>query len=205
MLFDFDAFNIKPAAEATLLKVAARVRQKSPRHLSVEGHTDAIGDTVYNAQLSALRARSVARWLAKHNVMAASSIATKAWGKSRPIAPNRKALKLGLGARRARGRLGVGPFGVPGRLVDRQRELQIFIGERPPAPGNCRARRQGRHLAAALCFLAIEGWVGHARPIRISGIRSSSMSKDMGVWLRRHRKVPDAAGFDLRFKIKSTH
>lgn len=91
MLFDFDAFNIKPAAEATLLKVAARVRQKSPRHLSVEGHTDAIGDTVYNAQLSALRARSVARWLAKHNVMAASSIATKAWGKSRPIAPNRKA------------------------------------------------------------------------------------------------------------------
>jgi outer membrane protein OmpA-like peptidoglycan-associated protein len=71
MLFDFDAFNIKPAAEATLLKLAAHIRQKSPRQLSVEGHTDAIGGTVYNTQLSALRARSIACWLAKHNVMAA--------------------------------------------------------------------------------------------------------------------------------------
>jgi outer membrane protein OmpA-like peptidoglycan-associated protein len=37
-----------------------------------------------------LRARAIARWLAKHNVMAASSIVTKAWGKSQPAAPNQR-------------------------------------------------------------------------------------------------------------------
>ena len=91
MLFDFDRSDIKPAAEATPLKVGAHIRQKSPRYVPVEGHTDAIGDASYNMGLSNRRARSVAGWLGARNVIKASAIMTKGWGKSKPVAPNRRA------------------------------------------------------------------------------------------------------------------
>lgn len=91
MLFDFDRSSIKPQAEAMLLKVAAHIRQKSPRHICVEGHTDSIGTAVYNMELSKRRAHSVAKWLAAHNVVKLSDVMTNGWGKSRPAAPNRRA------------------------------------------------------------------------------------------------------------------
>ncbi len=98
-------------------------------------------------------------------------------------------LELGLRARPAPIRPAVGPFAVPRTLIARERELQIFIRECPPAAGGGRARRQGRHLAAALRFLAIECRVGHGRPIQISRIRSRRVSKDMPLWFARHSKA----------------
>jgi outer membrane protein OmpA-like peptidoglycan-associated protein len=87
-LFAFDRYNLRPAAEATLAQAAALIRQRAPRSLSVEGHTDAIGDAAYNLNLSKLRAESVRHWLVNRNVMAASAIETRGWGKDRPVAPN---------------------------------------------------------------------------------------------------------------------
>jgi outer membrane protein OmpA-like peptidoglycan-associated protein len=90
-LFAFDRYDIRPAAEATLLQVAALIRQRSPRSLSVEGHTDAIGNAGYNFMLSDHRANAVKRWLVNRNVMTASAIQTKGWGELKPVAPNTRA------------------------------------------------------------------------------------------------------------------
>jgi outer membrane protein OmpA-like peptidoglycan-associated protein len=90
-LFGFDRYDIRPAAEVTLLKAEALIQQKSPRALSVEGHTDAIGDPGYNFVLSTHRADAIKRWLVQRNVMKAEAIQTKGWGKMRPVAPNTRA------------------------------------------------------------------------------------------------------------------
>jgi outer membrane protein OmpA-like peptidoglycan-associated protein len=87
-LFAFDRYDIRPAAEATLLQAAALIQQKLPRALSVEGHTDAIGNSGYNFMLSNQRANAIKHWLVNRNVMKASAIETRGWGKMRPIAPN---------------------------------------------------------------------------------------------------------------------
>jgi len=89
-LFAFDSYHIKPAAEAVLVQAAALIQQRSPhfRFLSVEGHTDAIGNADYNVVLSQHRANAVRHWLVNRNVMQASAIQIKGWGKRHPIAPN---------------------------------------------------------------------------------------------------------------------
>jgi outer membrane protein OmpA-like peptidoglycan-associated protein len=87
-LFGFDRYDIRPDADVTLRKAAALIQQKSPRALSVEGHTDAIGDAGYNFTLSNQRAHAVARWLINRKVMKASAVHTKGWGKMRPVSPN---------------------------------------------------------------------------------------------------------------------
>ena len=87
-LFAFDRYDIRPQAEVTLQKAAALIQQRSPRALSVEGHTDAIGDPGYNSMLSHQRAHAVERWLVQRNVMKASAIHTKGCGKMHPVARN---------------------------------------------------------------------------------------------------------------------
>ena len=87
-LFAFDSYEIRPAAEAVLVQAAALIQQRSPRSLSVEGHTDAIGNADYNVVLSEHRASAVKRWLVSRNVMQASAIQIKGWGKRHPVAQN---------------------------------------------------------------------------------------------------------------------
>ena len=53
----------------------------------IEGHTDSIGTDAYNQKLSEARARTVRDWLAKRNVIPAST-PIRGFGKSMPIAPN---------------------------------------------------------------------------------------------------------------------
>ena len=90
-LFAFARYDIKPAADAVLQQAAALIQQKSPRALSVEGHTDSMGPSDYNFNLSHHRANAVKHWLDQRNVMKASAIETKGWGKMRPVAPNTRA------------------------------------------------------------------------------------------------------------------
>jgi len=89
-LFAFDRFDLRPAAEAALTQAAALIRQRAPRSLVVEGHTDAIGHAAYNIHLSMQRAETVKRWLVNRKVMAASAIETRGWGMDRPVAPNER-------------------------------------------------------------------------------------------------------------------
>ena len=88
VLFDFDKSDIKPAAAATLDKVAVIIKTKSTGKILIEGHTDAKGSEAYNQKLSKRRSAAVKRWLVDHHRLNPDLFATKGWGETRPVAPN---------------------------------------------------------------------------------------------------------------------
>jgi len=86
VLFDFDKATLGPEAPAALQKVADVLKQYPKGSARVEGHTDGKGDAAYNQKLSERRAETVRKWLAEHGV--AMKLASKGWGKTKPVAPN---------------------------------------------------------------------------------------------------------------------
>lgn len=60
------------------------------RHVSVEGHTDDVGDDAGNLDLSRRRAASVVTWLAGHGIDAARLTST-GFGETRPVTPGTSA------------------------------------------------------------------------------------------------------------------
>lgn len=88
LLFAFNDDFIRPLAHAELEKIAAIIQARSPRLVSVEGHTDSYGTPQYNIGLSQRRANAVALWLRSRKGLEARKFQTKAWGLSMPIAPN---------------------------------------------------------------------------------------------------------------------
>ncbi|MFT7315451.1 MAG: outer membrane protein OmpA-like peptidoglycan-associated protein [Paraglaciecola sp.] len=67
--------------------VAKVLNRYDKTKLSIEGHTDSVGDTNYNRELSMQRANSVATYLQATNV-AANRLQTLGMGESQPIANN---------------------------------------------------------------------------------------------------------------------
>jgi outer membrane protein OmpA-like peptidoglycan-associated protein len=89
-LFDFDKFNIKPAAERSLRQAGAFLRSLRVRVAYINGYTDSIGKELYNQNLSSQRANAVAEWLKSHGyVRKGTRIEPKGYGMSNPIAPNK--------------------------------------------------------------------------------------------------------------------
>jgi outer membrane protein OmpA-like peptidoglycan-associated protein len=84
VLFDFDKWDLKPAAEEKLQHLLTVVNSRPAGQVRIEGHTDVRGDDAYNQTLSEKRAASVSAWLAAHGVPA-SRIATSGAGESRPL------------------------------------------------------------------------------------------------------------------------
>ena len=89
VLFDFDKYTLRPAADDTLRKLAqvAATYPKSP--LLIEGYTDGTGGHAYNIALSENRAGAVKKWLIQNASIASDRITTHGWGESKPIAPNK--------------------------------------------------------------------------------------------------------------------
>lgn len=90
VLFDFDKYSLRPAANETLSKVAQVVSGYPNAPLLVEGHTDGKGTHAYNLTLSNNRAAAVKKWLVENGNINASRITTKGWGETKPVAPNKK-------------------------------------------------------------------------------------------------------------------
>ncbi len=86
-LFDFDKSNLRPDAEETLLAAAPEIKKIGGKPSRVEGHTDAKGGDAYNMKLSEARAATVRDWMAKHELVPAST-PIKGYGKTVPAAPN---------------------------------------------------------------------------------------------------------------------
>lgn len=86
VLFDFDKATLGPEAAPALQKVADVLKQYPKASARVEGHTDGKGDAAYNQKLSERRAETVRKWLAGHGVT--MKLASKGWGKTKPVAPN---------------------------------------------------------------------------------------------------------------------
>lgn len=85
--FPNDSAAIVTGFYAVLEDVAKVLNRYDKTKLSIEGHTDSVGDADYNQQLSMQRANSVANYLQGTNV-AANRLQTLGMGESRPIATN---------------------------------------------------------------------------------------------------------------------
>ena len=88
ILFDFDKWDIRPAAEPVLTQVAEVVNQYPNAAVLIEGYTDSKGKDSYNLKLSDRRAASVKDWLMKKGGVGNKNIATKGMGEADPVAPN---------------------------------------------------------------------------------------------------------------------
>jgi len=88
VLFDFNKWNIKPEAEATLSKLADALKKLGDKQIAIEGHTDSVGSDPYNLDLSEKRAQSVRTWLIQKGGVATEKISARGLGESKPIAPN---------------------------------------------------------------------------------------------------------------------
>ncbi len=88
VLFDFDRAEVKPAAAASLGKVAAVIRSQPGATVRVDGHTDSVGDDAYNQKLSERRAGAVAHWLRQQEALGDIRLETHGFGETRPVAPN---------------------------------------------------------------------------------------------------------------------
>jgi outer membrane protein OmpA-like peptidoglycan-associated protein len=90
VLFDFDKADIKKEAEPSLQQVATVLNAHPGATVAIEGHTDGKGADAYNQTLSEQRAASVKRWLVANAKVNGANIATRGWGKSKPVAHNTK-------------------------------------------------------------------------------------------------------------------
>ena len=87
VLFDTGKSSLRPLAREKLAKVAGIVSGHPGLRLDVEGHTDSVGGDDYNQQLSEQRGSAVRDYLTQQG-MAATSVTTKGFGKTQPVASN---------------------------------------------------------------------------------------------------------------------
>jgi outer membrane protein OmpA-like peptidoglycan-associated protein len=90
VLFDFDKADIRKEAEPSLQKVATVLKANQTAKVSIEGHTDGKGADAYNQTLSEQRAASVKQWLVANAQVNGTNVATRGWGKTKPVAHNTK-------------------------------------------------------------------------------------------------------------------
>ncbi len=88
VLFEFAKSNLTPAAESALDGAADQVGA-SAGTVTIEGHTDAIGDDASNQTLSEARAASVQAAL-QERLGSGFTFNAVGFGESRPVAPNTK-------------------------------------------------------------------------------------------------------------------
>jgi outer membrane protein OmpA-like peptidoglycan-associated protein len=87
VLFDTAKHTLRPAAREKLAKVAGIIAGHPGLRLAVEGYTDSVGGDDYNQKLSEDRGMSVRDYLTKEGV-AGTSVTSKGFGKSDPVASN---------------------------------------------------------------------------------------------------------------------
>lgn len=87
VLFAFDSDTLAPGAAGELDRVVATIKARPDAKVTIEGHTDDVGDDAYNQALSERRARAVADHLAQKGIPR-DRIGARGLGKTRPVAPN---------------------------------------------------------------------------------------------------------------------
>src|SRR5260370_10017537 len=87
VLFDTAKFTLRPLAREKLAKVAGIGSGHPGLRLDVEGNTDSVGGDDYNQQLSEHRGGSVRDYLVSQG-MAGTSVSSRGFGKTQPIASN---------------------------------------------------------------------------------------------------------------------
>jgi outer membrane protein OmpA-like peptidoglycan-associated protein len=90
ILFDFDKWDIKPAAENILAKISKIIEKLKKKEVLIEGHTDSKGAKSYNLKLSRKRADAVKKWFVKKGGLRRVTFVTAGYGESQPVASNTK-------------------------------------------------------------------------------------------------------------------
>lgn len=80
--------DLPPDAAQTIQSVVQWLKSAPTLKLSVEGHTDNVGQAADNKRLSQARAESVSKALQAQGI-AANRLSAKGWGQEQPIADNR--------------------------------------------------------------------------------------------------------------------
>ena len=68
LLYDFDSHVVRPDAAANLAQLASSLKRYPDSELLIVGHTDALGSTSYNQDLSGRRASAAAAYLAQQGI-----------------------------------------------------------------------------------------------------------------------------------------
>jgi peptidoglycan-associated lipoprotein len=85
VFFDYDKYDVKPQARATVERWAAYIKQFPAISVSIEGHCDERGTREYNLALGERRANAIKNALVQQGIPA-SRVATISYGKERPAA-----------------------------------------------------------------------------------------------------------------------
>jgi outer membrane protein OmpA-like peptidoglycan-associated protein len=88
VLFDTGKDVIKAESEPLLAEIVKLLKDNAGLKLSVEGHTDNVGNAKANQALSQKRAESVKKFLAGKGIDA-KRLETKGWGDGKPVSDNR--------------------------------------------------------------------------------------------------------------------
>ncbi|ASI67564.1 hypothetical protein BA022_02605 [Diaphorobacter nitroreducens] len=86
--FDNNKSDVKPEAKPAMEEVVALLKADSVLRLSIEGHTDNVGNAVTNKTLSQARAQSVVKALVASGIDA-KRLQAKGFGSEVPVADNR--------------------------------------------------------------------------------------------------------------------
>jgi OOP family OmpA-OmpF porin len=86
--FDTDRATIRPASNGLMEEITQVIASNPQLHkISIEGHTDDVGNDKRNQQLSEERAIAVRKYLVQHGI-ALERLTVKGWGETKPIADN---------------------------------------------------------------------------------------------------------------------
>ncbi len=87
LMYDFDSDGIRAEAATNLQNLAASLRKYPNTSLLVVGHTDALGSTSYNQDLSFRRANAAMNYLGRYGVNA-SRVSASGRGEAEPLGSN---------------------------------------------------------------------------------------------------------------------
>jgi len=85
--FETGKSDILPQSFAALNQLQGLMEKYPGSRISIQGHTDNVGDSLMNERLSVSRASSVKNWLVERGI-APSRFETQGYGQTRPIATN---------------------------------------------------------------------------------------------------------------------
>ncbi|MBK7090563.1 MAG: OmpA family protein [bacterium] len=88
ILFASGSDVIKPESTPTLKDIGTMLKDHPDLNVSIEGHTDNVGDDASNLDLSKRRAASVKAFLIEKYGVADAQLQTQGFGESKPISPN---------------------------------------------------------------------------------------------------------------------
>lgn len=87
LLFEYNSAELRESARVGMMKLALIISRNPALHCWIEGHSDLYGGDAYNLELSERRAAAVKQYLTGTLFLPGDKIATRGFGKSKPLVP----------------------------------------------------------------------------------------------------------------------